>query len=477
MDKINFLAQNNSVYNNEQKKPDKKLGFLGNSATDSVDLTENSAPKEEKKENFLYAFLRRQGVKDPQKTTKSLLFVVATVVGLALFGNKTASKMIDVAQDVEEKFLLKEGSLYLKAANALKGFAGKIGKFLKTNKVTGGFVSDVSNAFKDGLMKPVWNFARGTGRGPKNVFEITPVETIKNALINNKNRTLLEKYKDNKSISLSVIKEISNSLAGGKTTNDDIIKILAEKLNDVDEKTITNLVSDVAQNRQSSIESLGNLVGKADAPAFYERLFSDKEENATIVADLVSKIQKNNSNAASKKGLKKFFDELMTNPKYAEFQDVDMIADNMRFMNSWWPVNIVNSALEKLGLGKTKFAKHVYKYTKGNLGDALMKCLTAEGKMTDTKLAGALIASPILILTESITNFVNDKSGLGFFLCKNMVDSYDNIQDAPKEKKLATAADDFLGSAATWTLTTPLAVGATYGLATLSKFYPKQQKA
>jgi len=74
-----------------------------------------------------------------------------------------------------------------------------------------------------------------------------------------------------------------------------------------------------------------------------------------------------------------------------------------------------------------------------------------------------------LILTESVTNFVNDKSGLGFFLCKNIVDSYDNIQDAPKEKKISTAANDFIGGALSWMTTTPLACAATYGLATLGR--------
>ncbi len=49
---------------------------------------------------------------------------------------------------------------------------------------------------------------------------------------------------------------------------------------------------------------------------------------------------------------------------------------------------------------------------------------------------GSFVQQSLLFPTEAISNFVNDKSGLGFFLCGMIMNLYNNVQDAPKDKKL-----------------------------------------
>ena len=105
---------------------------------------------------------------------------------------------------------------------------------------------------------------------------------------------------------------------------------------------------------------------------------------------------------------------------------------------------------------------------KGNLGDSLIKFNAVNGTLADTGL-GKLLQKSITIPTESVSNFVNDKSKLGAFLCLNTIGAFNNMQDAPKGKKVATISDDFVGTMGSIALATPLAFKTTYGLATLGK--------
>ncbi len=104
---------------------------------------------------------------------------------------------------------------------------------------------------------------------------------------------------------------------------------------------------------------------------------------------------------------------------------------------------------------------------KGNLGDSLIKFNVVNGSLADT-MAGKLVQKSITVPTESVSNFVNDKSRLGLMLCLNTIGAFNNMQDAPKDQKAATLADDFVGTMGSIAIATPLAFKTTYGLASLA---------
>ncbi|MBQ8475630.1 hypothetical protein IJ531_01055, partial [bacterium] len=130
------------------------------------------------------------------------------------------------------------------------------------------------------------------------------------------------------------------------------------------------------------------------------------------------------------------------------------------------PANIINAVRKKL-TGK-EFDRHL----KGNLGDSLVKFNVVNGSMAKT-LPGKLVQNCITIPCESMGNFTNDKSGLGAFLCAMIMSLYNNTQDAPKGSKVATVADDYIGTMGSIAIATPLAFGATYGLASLKNLQHK----
>ena len=109
---------------------------------------------------------------------------------------------------------------------------------------------------------------------------------------------------------------------------------------------------------------------------------------------------------------------------------------------------------------------------KGNLGDSLIKFNAVNGSLADTTL-GKLVQKSIIVPTESVSNFVNDKSRLGLMLCASTMGTFNNMQDAPKEQKVATVADDFVGTVGSIAIATPLAFKTTYGLASLANLEGK----
>ena len=129
-------------------------------------------------------------------------------------------------------------------------------------------------------------------------------------------------------------------------------------------------------------------------------------------------------------------------------------------IGSWHPANFVNKIV-------SFFTGKPSAIGRGNLFDSLIKVNAVEGKLADTFL-GSLVQKSVIIPTESISNFVNDKSTFGALLCAGILKPlFDKLQDTPKEKRIAVAADDLAGSMGSLAVTTPLACASTYGLATL----------
>ncbi len=207
---------------------------------------------------------------------------------------------------------------------------------------------------------------------------------------------------------------------------------------------------------QKAAKCLKDLVGDKNAEKIVEDLYKNPENltNREICQNLTKYI-KDFHGLKNNQELLDFFNKMQKESKFSLFQNVNMKGGPI---GGWWPVNVINS------IGK-KFNKN-FSFCRGNLGDSLVKFNVVNGSLAQTG-AGKLVQRSLTVPMESITNFVNDKSGMGFFLGLQIFGLYNNVQDAPKGKKAATLADDFVGTMGSIAIATPIAFGATYGLASL----------
>lgn len=346
---------------------------------------------------------------DKKKRLKSIGLAIATTIGLAYLGNKSVDFMADLGIKAENSASKKLNKIkpYVSLKNGATKLKNNLKNTLETNRFTKKFVSDIKDTFKNRHAKPSLQIARGSGQGPLTIFSITPVETFKNAIPN--------ALDDNNKFTQEAIDKYAKILKGDKT---------------------------------KAVEMM-------------DLLYNSGKDNSEIVHGM-TKIIKEANGLTTKAELKDFLVDLKHGKFGDDFIDVTMKDSGlMAIQNSWWPVNVVNNIKEKI-TGKP------WKGAKGNGGDALLKFNMVSGDLADTKF-GSLIQKSVVVPTECISNFVNDKSGLGAILCLTQLpSSFDRIQNAPKEKKGSTIADEFLGQTLHWAIVTPLAFKATYGLASLA---------
>jgi len=347
---------------------------------------------------------------NPKKTLISLGLTLATVIGLAKAGNSKFSteKLADIGIDISNA--LKKNNIYTNITGKLKGAKDSVVKFLRKSKT----IDDIFETFANRRAKAVNSFAKGTGSGLKRIFSLTAPDTLETAF--------------------------------AKMGGDDAKKI----------------------------ESLKKLVGESKAKEVFDMLGGDTMD---VSNKLLHSIGENfgvikNGVVTDEKGLQTILRQLKAgkitgldgklNIDVSEFTNLTMNNGKgiMKIPGDWWPVNLANNIGKKIRGDKWK------EFGRGNLGDALIKHSIISGQATSTKI-GSLVQQSVLFPTEAISNFVNDKSGLGFFLCGMIMNLYNNVQDAPKEKKAATMADDFMGTIGSLAITTPLACATMYSLATL----------
>lgn len=355
-------------------------------------------------------------VDKPKKTLVSLGLTLTTVIGLAALGNSKISteKLPDLGIKVSEA--LHNNSLYMGISKKLGNAKNSIVNFLKKSKT----LNDVFETFVERPAKAVNQWAKGTGSGLKRIFSLTPPDTAKTAL---------------------------------------------DKLGDDTKK----------------LESIKKLVGDSKAKEVFEFVTKEGADSVEVSNKLLHSIGENfgvmkmvdgKAVVTDEKGLQTILRQLKAgkitgldgtlNIDVSEFTNVKMNGNKglMKIISDWWPVNIVDDIGRKIKGDKWK------PFGRGNLGDALIKHSVISGQGTNT-MAGRLVQQLALFPSEAISNFGNDKSGLGFFLCGMIMNLYNNVQDAPKEKKAATMADDFMGTIGSLAITMPLACATMYGLATL----------
>ena len=346
------------------------------------------------KENFIFRMLKGLGINDPKKFFKALGLTLATVVGFALLGNKTANKMASAGLKVDD--LLLNDKIYQGVSSFFKSAKEKIVKTLTSFELG----KKIQKSQTIDRAKPRTDMARGYGRGFVSIFSLTPVDVLK--------------------------------------------KGLGDDIGDIEKaaKKLKPLVGDEAANIVKKLQTCNdNREFCSEFSKAIRKNFNCQNDNKKFY-EILKKLQKGEDDFA---GL---------------FTQVDMVEKGFtRPIGSWWPVNLIDSVVKKVTKGKHRFCR-------GNLGDSLIKYNVAAGSLADTKI-GSLVQKSILIPSESISNFVNDKSGMGVFLCSSIMSLYGNVLDAPKDKRIPTVADDFIGTVGSIAISTPMAFATTYGLASL----------
>lgn len=212
---------------------------------------------------------------------------------------------------------------------------------------------------------------------------------------------------------------------------------------------------------------LKNILDDVDADSISKKIAGENpiKDNREFCEELSNAIRKHFNCKNDNKAFYNVLRRLENGEFGADFTNVKMKEKGAgALVGSWWPVNIIES------IGKV--FKKDFKFGRGNLGNSLIKFNVVNNSLADTKI-GSLAQKSILIPTESISNFVNDKSGMGALLCASIMSLYNNVQDAPKEKRLATVADDYVGTMGSIAISTPLAFATTYGLASLKNLEGK----
>ena len=379
---------------------------------DTVQLAQKTGD-DIKNENWLFRTLRNTfGVKDPKKLLISVGLTLMTVIGCAYLGNKMSDKTAEFGLKVDEKILGKDGkSIWARIGKSLSSAKSNAIKWARKHSKT---IDDLADTFQNKMAKPKSNMTRGYGRGFVSIFSLTPVDILEKA------------FKGD----IAAFKKA----AGDTAAQDKIVARIKEQLT--------------------------KLVGSDAADTFAKQILGTAEKMDNREAcSLFSKALSKNFGCTSKKD----FLALLKKIKAGEidgsqiFTKVEMIDRNP--ICSWWPVNITRKI--------TRIFNKNSKIGLGNLGDSLIKFNAVNGTLADTKL-GSLAQKSIIVPTESISNFVNDKSGLGVLLCGSILSTYNNAQDAPKGKKVGTVADDFVGTIGSLAIATPLAFKTTYGLASLN---------
>lgn len=424
---------------------------------DTVEITQNAV-----EENFIFKILRNTfGVKDPKKFLTSIGLTTVTVIGFATAGNMSVKKMSQLGLDVDK--FLKNNDLYKNITSFLKKGTDGIANFFKKSKT----INDVTDTLKNKMVKPIQQFAKGTGQGIKIQFAYTIPDVLEALPLKAQGDT----YKNLRKALGSKGKAIKFITAAAEQGSDKakLTQLLADTIGD--QAQATKLMDEVFQKNKTLHETLEKLVGSKADEYYKHCMNADRSDIKALVENLTKDIAANvlGKNDYSKQELTDLLIKIKNGEKvgnidFSEFNDVTMNREGL--IGSWWPYNIINSVAKKFNGNKD------LRFTKGSLGDALLKYNIAAGNCADT-MAGKITQNLLLVPGESISNFCCDAAGMNFFLLPMILDLFNTAQDAPKGQKAATVANDFVGSIGSLMVTMPLASATTYGLASLKNIDPK----
>ena len=502
----NISSYQNSQINNSIPDMQKRMSNQEFTALDTEKLKKDSVElankaKENANENWLFRTMRNIGIKEPKKTLKSLLFSIVTIIGVAYLGNKLSTPADKLGNQIDD--ILTGDNIIGKCRNGIINLLNSgVEQLKKLPKPK--FVSNIKDALKEPL-KPVWNVFRGFEHGGPGVFSNTNVETLSvasdvkakemvetmaNTLGGNKGkahkilnevpeidlsrrmRKLFRKHK----LSDEILQKISDSKTSGKGIFGDDTKKIVDTLKEMSQKDISDArlkklsnklkISDEILDEITQKNSLGD--DTEQVVSFFKKFNKQLLKNARCKDNfdkvrfsdkLIEEIRIANNCGDDTKKLTETLIKLKEGGFGNGLKDITM--DQGDLMSAWWPANFVNKVNKKITGNEVSSLK-------GNLGDSLLKYASVRGKLAKTLPAKFVQIVPPLV-GDQVSNFVNDKSGFGVFLCANLIGNYNKIQDAPKEKKVTTAINDVASGSLNWMIAMPIAYNSIYSLASLSK--------
>lgn len=420
---------------------------------DTVELTTKAS--EQVKDNFIFRALKNIGVEDPKKTLKSIAYTALTVITVATLGNKFSNKFADLGLKVDDltknsKFL---GSISDKLSNCKKA----ISNFFKSRK---GVIGDLANTLSNPAKKvaPEQGFAISYCSGPKYQFASAVIESMQGIF-----------YGDSKKLAKKLMENdnFKNIFQNSNKLDKEIIrKILSNELDEkalraqyanIPDDIINKLFSETKAIRKSRLDMMTQMVGKANAEDAFNRIVIDSEANrVAFVDEFISNIRKNignNGKEATNKELLNFFKKIQSGDgNFKSCKDVNMIHG----MDNWCTTNWI----DKLG---SKIFKDKWKnVSKANVGSTLIKYSATSGQLADSAM-GKFVQGFPTIFSESVSNYVCDMAFINAMVLPSFIDLYNNVQDAPKEQKGATLANEFMSGVGNLTLVTPAAGAIMYG--------------
>jgi len=468
MDAINFNGQQ-YVSPEVQKRLESKENF---SALNTEKLKQDTAEfaqkttEEVKKENFVFRIMRSFGAKDPKKLLTSLGLTVATVAGVAFIGNMLAKPTSKLSVAVDN-FLLKGDNPLSKGYRA-------VSDFLSTHKAN--FIERVKNSksktirniyetFTNRKLGPVNALAKTYPSGGRGIFAMTPPDILETGLKENSGLNAITQELDKFGKShLSFFKGLGFSK-----------NVIQTFFSQGEEKTLEMLKEAGVENPEKIIErlkssgsfidtTLSKIFNDETASSVKDKMFAQGGyDNMTISRQMINGLRGLDPNSPTfhEDFVKFVTQDFSTRPDLAPVTNVIMNQGGLT--KAWWPVNIIDKAGSKVA---KLLGKEWKGFCRGNLFNALMKFSAMDGKTAQT-LPGKFAEKSVIFPAEYISNFVNDKSGYGVLLCASLMSMYNNVQDAPKDKKLPTVANDFASTIGGVAISTPIAAGIAYSIATL----------
>lgn len=431
---------------------------------DTVEIASKASEKakENVKDNFIFRILKNLGVEEPKKFLKSLAYTTITIVGIAVFGNKMSNKFADWGLKCDE---ILQGDGFKWARNASKklgNIKNNISNFFKKSKTINDITSTLSDSTKK--LRAKIPMAKSQCAGPKFQFSCAVIESMQ-GIFYGKTKNIAQQFAKNIQIdgtNITSKKLDKDFIRKMILANGDELEKFKARISGADSSAFIKAIEDIKSSSEGLLEKL---IGKDNVKKAFETIIEDNARDRVEFADKFSenirKLHGTNGAPATNKELLNFFKKIQKGEgEFADCKDILMCHG----IDDWTFTNLIDKVYSKISGGK-----HI---SRANLGSTLIKYNAVSGKLADSAI-GKFVQGFPTISTESISNHVCDMAAVNMIVFPSFISLFNNVQDAPKEQKGATLANNFITDVGHITLVIPAAAGLTYGLASLSNMEGK----
>lgn len=496
---------------------------------DTVEISKKA--EEQVKENFVFKILRNTfGVKNPKQFLISAGLTIGTIVSFTIFGTKFNKKFTNLGLKIDDKLdnskTYGKISRFFSGVKRKTGdfvdksdFIKDIKETLTTKKLGPENVAAKTSALGpkyqfasnvvdnvqaihnqelgDSLTKLKKYFGNGFAHAPKartNALEFVGllqehdlsmenILKLKDDLSESKVQEIIKNFTELSQSTLGKFELINeqnkllkrfgfneDNIASVRKGFDNIINCNSkcEKLKKtLGEQEALDLINELKDGNKKTIQLIKKLVGE-DSPdlEYYIRNFMEIKPDPNRVnfcRKLTGAIGKHNGcdsgDIDASKKLSKILFDLKDGEMGDEFLNITMNRESIA--QAWTLPNFVDK------IGKKIFKNKWKPYGKGNLGEALLRYNMTDGTLAKTT-AGKLSQKLPVLLGESISNNVADRALINMIVeVPLLMGLFNRAQEAPKEQKVGTLADEFIGGLGTFALSMPTSCSIVYGLASL----------